>query len=38
MTAKGLFAMSFMDAKNLDADPGIFEFAQHAVATYASAW
>jgi hypothetical protein len=38
MTAKGLFAMSFMDAKNLDADPGIFEFAQHAVATYAGAW
>jgi hypothetical protein len=38
VTAKGLFAMSFMDAKNLDADAGIFEFTRQAVTTYAGAW
>jgi hypothetical protein len=38
VTAKGLFAMSFMDTKNLDADAGVFEFTRQAVTTYAGGW
>jgi hypothetical protein len=38
VAAKGLFALSFMDETNLDADAGIFEFTRQAVHSYAGAW
>jgi hypothetical protein len=38
VTAEGLFAMSFIDTRNLDADAGIFEFTRQAVTAYAGGW
>jgi hypothetical protein len=34
--ASGLFALSFMDSSNLDAEPGAFAFVKQAVTRYAS--
>jgi hypothetical protein len=38
VTAKGLFAMSFMDASNLSADPAVFEFVKGRIAAFATDW
>ena len=38
VTAKGLFALSFMDSSNLDADPAIFDFVKGRIAAHAKGW